>query len=62
MLDYAKIAQPLHKVAEKNAVFEWSDECEEAFSKLKEALISAPILAIPEKVLTFLILMPAIMP
>ena len=47
MLDYAKIAQPLHKVAEKNGVFEWNDECENAFNKLKIALISAPILAYP---------------
>ena len=47
VLDYAKIAQPLHKVAEKNGVFEWNDECENAFNKLKIALISAPILAYP---------------
>ena len=49
VLDYAKIAQPLHKVAEKNGVFEWNDECEGAFNKLKMALISAPILAYPRE-------------
>ena len=47
LLDYVKIAQPLHKVAEKNGVFEWNDECENAFNKLKIALISVPILAYP---------------
>lgn len=28
--------------------FDWSPECEEAFSKLKQLLIEAPVLAFPE--------------
>ena len=29
-------------------VFIWSDECEESFQKLKQALISAPVLKAPD--------------
>lgn len=47
--DYANIAQPLHKLSEKAGAFVWSEECQEAFDKLKNALISAPILAYPRE-------------
>ena len=42
---FAVIARPLHKLTEKDATFIWAPECQEAFQKLKTALISAPILA-----------------
>ena len=29
-------------------MFKWTEKCEQAFSKLKEALVSAPILRVPE--------------
>ena len=46
--DFAKIANPLHKLTEKKQkVFNWTEECTLAFQKLKEHLISAPILAYP---------------
>ena len=41
---YAIIARPLHALITK---FEWVEECEEAFDKLKEFLISAPMLRSP---------------
>ena len=44
---FADIACPLHKLTEKDATFIWAPECQEAFQKLKTALISAPILAYP---------------
>lgn len=44
---FAKIARPLHKVAEKGNVFDWTDDCSEAFNQLKECLVSAPILGYP---------------
>ena len=44
---FAKIAAPLHALTSKNAKFEWTDECEEAFEELKQGLITSPILAMP---------------
>ena len=41
---YAKIAQPLSTLL---IVFEWTDECEQSFQKLKDTLISTPILKLP---------------
>jgi hypothetical protein len=32
----------------QNVKFQWTPECEEAFQNLKQALISAPILAMPD--------------
>lgn len=49
--NFSTIAAPLNKLTSKgkNAPkFEWSDEAEEAFNKLKDALVSAPILAVPD--------------
>ena len=45
--DFSKIASPLHQLTEKGRKFEWSDQQEQAFQKLKQCLISAPILAYP---------------
>jgi hypothetical protein len=45
--DYAKIASPLNAIARKNICFQWSDEAQNAFDKLKDAMTSAPILAMP---------------
>ena len=45
---FADIARPLHKTCEKNSKFAWTDECQVAFEKLKEALTSAPILSYPK--------------
>jgi len=44
---FANIAKPLHKIAEKSNTFIWSEECAQAFEKLKHALISYPILGYP---------------
>ena len=46
--DFATIARPLHQATEKSRNFTWTRQCEEAFSKLKEFLTSAPILALPD--------------
>lgn len=29
--DFAKIARPLHRLAERNASFKWTDECQASF-------------------------------
>ena len=41
---YAKIAKPLYELL---VVFEWMEDCEEAFGKLNQALVLAPILQAP---------------
>ena len=41
---FASIAQPLYALI---VIFKWTDKCEKAFEKLKDALINAPILRSP---------------
>jgi hypothetical protein len=38
--NFAIIARPLHKLCEKDSIFQWNDECEQAFIRLKDALTS----------------------
>ena len=45
--DFAKVANPLHSLTKKNVEFVWSVECGKAFEKLKEALVTAPVLSYP---------------
>jgi hypothetical protein len=40
--EFAAIARPMHKLTEKNCPFNWTEECETAFQKLKITLITAP--------------------
>ena len=47
ILHYADKAKPLHRLTEKHQKFIWTDECQKSFDLLKEALVSAPILAYP---------------
>ena len=46
--DFAKMAKPLHSLTHKNASFKWTEECQEAFVKLKEHLSQSPILIYPD--------------
>ena len=52
---YSKIAKPLHCLAEKSKNFEWTLECEKAFTFLKHLLITAPILSHPDFSLPFIL-------
>ena len=45
---YAEIASPLYALLKKDQKFEWNEECEESFIKLKKALTTAPVLKFPE--------------
>jgi len=45
--DFSKIAKPLSNLLAEDVSFHFSEECPEAFSKLKEALTSAPVLHPP---------------
>ena len=46
--NFAAIASPFNKLTRKHVHFLWDSECDIAFSTLKSALISAPILAYPD--------------
>ena len=44
---FALKANPLYRLTEKGRRWEWTKECGESFTNLKQALASAPILAFP---------------
>ena len=48
ILDFSKIAQPMTKLLQKEAKFDWSPSYEEAFKALKTFLTTAPVLAQPD--------------
>ena len=51
--NFASIASPLTALLRKNAKFQWTVECQNAFDTLKQALISGPILSFPDFNLPF---------
>ena len=46
--DFSKIAKPLTNLLAKDTPFEFNDACIDAFHRLKEALITAPVLQPPD--------------
>ena len=46
--NFAKTAQPLHRLTCKDSLFRWSPECQQAFEELKERLTTPPLLAYPD--------------
>ena len=47
ILHYGIIAKPLTQLLRKNTPFMWTSVCDEAFKVLKQCLVSAPVLALP---------------
>ena len=45
---FARIAHPLHRLTKKDVPFHWNSDCETAFERLKECLMTAPILSYPQ--------------
>jgi hypothetical protein len=45
--DFSNIARPLHALTQKQKLFQWTAECQEAFDEIKKKLVSSPILALP---------------
>nr|XP_027086619.1 uncharacterized protein LOC113708357 [Coffea arabica] len=52
---FSTIATPLTRLTQKRAKFEWTDKCESSFQKLKETLVSAPVLTLPSGMEGFVI-------
>ena len=52
---FSRIAAPLTKLTQKREKFVWTDKCEASFQKLKEKLVSAPVLALPESGKEFIV-------
>ena len=51
--DFSMHAEPLYRLSKKNVPFAWGDDQEKAFSYMKKALTSAPILQFPDFNLPF---------
>ena len=51
--DFSQIARPLTSLLAKDAPFDINDECPVAFHTLKKALISAPLIQLPDWTLPF---------
>jgi hypothetical protein len=45
---FSQLAKPLLLLTEKDAVFEWTEQCNQAFQTLKDLLTKAPVLAYPD--------------
>lgn len=45
---FAELAKPLNALCRKNAIFNWTPQCQEAFEKIKSIMISPQILAYPD--------------
>ena len=51
--DYAALAHPLFRLTRKDSLFTWGQEEQESFETLKQKLITAPILRLPDFSLEF---------
>ena len=45
--NFASIATPLNYLLKKGVKFVWTDDCQHAFERLRNALVEAPILSYP---------------
>ena len=52
---FANIASPLHECTKKMTTFQWTAEAQTAYSRLKTALIEAPVLSYPDLTLPFIL-------
>jgi hypothetical protein len=51
---FSRIANPIMELQKKNKKFVWTEECAEAFRRLKELLTTTPILKVPDMDTDFL--------
>ena len=55
MEGFSMIAFPLTKLTQKHGKFEWTDEYEQAFQKLKHRLTTTPVLTLPSGIEGFVV-------
>ncbi|KAI3374796.1 hypothetical protein L3Q82_021352 [Scortum barcoo] len=48
-------ASPLHRLTQKGQVFQWGEDCAQAFAQLRTALTEAPVLAYPDPCRPFIV-------
>ena len=48
IFNYSSIAKPFNNLCKKDTPFVWSPSCQTSFDQLKQALVSAPVLRIPD--------------
>ena len=46
--DFSRIANPLTQLTRKGTPFVWNPACESSFQELKQKLVSAPVLTVPD--------------
>jgi hypothetical protein len=46
--NFSKIAKPMTELLKKGKKFEWTDACEASFQDLKQRLVTAPVLCLPD--------------
>jgi hypothetical protein len=46
--DFSNIARPLHNLTKKNARWDWTPACEDAFLTIKDAFTRQPVLSMPD--------------
>lgn len=51
--DFASVISPITSLLKKSRTFCWTSECEASFKKIKELLITAPVLSCPDYSLPF---------
>lgn len=52
--NFSHVAYPFTRLTQTNKMFEWSEECQNAFNTLKHLLTTAPVLSHPSTTDTFI--------
>ena len=55
ILLFCRMAAPLTNLTKKDLPFSWNENCQKAFEQIKHALMHAPVLALPDFLLPFVV-------